>query len=95
MSVSPYSFSLDLSSSLSTFISSAASIAFGLGVSSLQTVSAKEPINIIEGDLFPDPKTDLDIVEQTMDSIWQMPSTQDHTKEIEFLQKKIDSLKEL
>ena len=47
------------------------------------------------GYYYKDEMTDLDVMQKTMDSIQMIPQSGDHSKEIEALQKKIDSLKTL
>lgn len=47
------------------------------------------------GYFYQEEKSDLDIMQQTKDSIQRIPAIQDHGKQIELLQKKIDSLKSL
>ena len=47
------------------------------------------------GYYYQEEKNDLDVMQKTMDSIQMIPQSGDHSKEIEFLQKKIDSLKSL
>ena len=47
------------------------------------------------GYYYQDEKNDLDIIQKTKDSIQMTPQSTDHSKEIDLLQKKIDSLKAL
>ena len=47
------------------------------------------------GYYYQEEKNDLDVMKKTMDSIQMIPQGGDHSKEIELLQKKIDSLKAL
>lgn len=47
------------------------------------------------GYYYKEEKTDLDVMQKTIDSIQMIPQSGDHSQEIELLQKKIDSLKAL
>lgn len=47
------------------------------------------------GYYYQEEKSDLDVMQKTMDSIQMIPQSGDYSKEIELLQKKIDSLKSL